>query len=93
MVIALDYDGTYTEDPLLWQMFIRTARIRGHRVICVTARWPSSPVPATCGFDDLVYAPEGDKSTAARRAGYRVDVWIDDMPGTVEPTRILSFDN
>lgn len=38
MTIALDYDGTYTRDPDLWDRFISEARSHGHSVICVTNR-------------------------------------------------------
>ncbi len=30
MLIALDYDGTYTADPGLWHPFIAASRARGH---------------------------------------------------------------
>jgi hypothetical protein len=38
MTIALDYDGTYTRDPDLWDRFITDCSKSGHLVICVTQR-------------------------------------------------------
>lgn len=38
MKIALDYDGTYTADPALWDGFIARAKARGHSVWIVTCR-------------------------------------------------------
>ena len=38
MLIALDYDGTYTEDWELWRMFIKSAHKKGHEVVIVTMR-------------------------------------------------------
>lgn len=39
MLIALDYDGTFTEDPTLWVSFIAMAQAHGHDVIGVTMRY------------------------------------------------------
>lgn len=41
MNIALDYDGTYTNDPDLWMAFVNNAIARGHQVFVVTMRYPS----------------------------------------------------
>jgi len=38
MIIALDYDGTYTKDADLWNSFISDARAKGHEVLVVTMR-------------------------------------------------------
>lgn len=38
MLIALDYDGTYTADPVFWETFIVSARVHGHTVVCITMR-------------------------------------------------------
>ena len=38
MLIALDYDETYTADPVLWDRFIGDANDHGHTVWIVTAR-------------------------------------------------------
>lgn len=90
-LFALDYDLTYTLDPDFWDSVIAAARARGHRWVCVTGRdeppGPRErqiPMPVVC-------APSQHKFRAAMAAGYAVDVWIDDAPGTIEPTRILDW--
>lgn len=90
MLIALDYDLTYTADPEFWELVVRVGLSRGHRFICVTGRRDSDPVPPLPM--PVVYAGDVLKSRAAARAGYVPDVWIDDMPGTIEPVRVLEWD-
>ena len=41
------------------------------------------------GSVTIVYAGDGLKEQAALGAGYRVDVWVDDEPGTIQPMRVL----
>ena len=36
--IIIDFDGTYTADPELWDVFLASARERGHKLICATMR-------------------------------------------------------
>lgn len=38
MRIAIDYDSTWTADPLFWQNFVLAAKASGHDVRMVTAR-------------------------------------------------------
>ena len=58
-------------------------------MIIVTGRKDRPPVP-----DDLeVIHARGDfKRAAARRAGFRVDIWIDDEPGLIEQQRMLMWE-
>ncbi|RPJ32026.1 MAG: hypothetical protein EHM17_10660 [Verrucomicrobiaceae bacterium] len=73
MLIALDYDKTYTADPVLWEDFIQSARARGHTVKIVTMRRPDevvSDVPI-----DVVYT-----SRKAKASIIKADIWIDDSP-------------
>lgn len=37
-IIVIDFDGTYTADPELWDVFLVAARERGHKIICATMR-------------------------------------------------------
>ena len=82
MIIALDYDDCYTRDPQLWEAFVSLAYARGHRVICVTARDLNNQIPSFPG-GEIVYAGRQPKRAAAEAAGYKVDIWIDDMPEMV----------
>ena len=94
--ISLDYDHTFTADPNLWRQFISDAQRCGHTVVCVTgrreppdfSREPRLPdsVPIVC------VGPNGFKRDAAAKAGYPINIWIDDMPGVIEPCRILEFE-
>lgn len=82
MLISLDYDGTFTEDPELWSDFVMAAKNRGHDVICVTARNEANhkvtDFPGT-----VVYTNGAPKRSFAWDAGHLVDVWIDDMPDLI----------
>lgn len=37
----------------------------------------------------IIYADRELKEHAARKAGYTVDIWIDDMPGTIQECAII----
>jgi hypothetical protein len=88
MNIAIDYDDTYTADPDLWAAFIQWATLRGHLVVCITARRKTLE-----NQQELMKAlPEGvvahfsydePKQDYARRNSIPVDVWIDDSPGWI----------
>jgi hypothetical protein len=76
MLIALDYDKTYTADSALWDDFVRLAQTRGHEVKIVTMRRPDeavSNVPV-----DVVYT-----SRKAKASIVKADIWIDDSPSWI----------
>jgi hypothetical protein len=78
MRIALDYDGTYTRDPVLWAKFIADCVGRGHEIICVTMRYEDemlSDFPC-----EIVYTGRKGKVGFMAKRGRPVDIWIDDMP-------------
>ncbi len=75
MNISLDYDGTYSVDPVMWDEFIEIAKKHGHSVTCVTMRYPSEEVKIPC---EVVYTSRNPK-----RDYFQADVWIDDMPQAV----------
>ena len=93
MVIGLDYDFTYTEDPIFWNTVIALATERMHKVVCVTGRKvpPSDHEPQLPRFEEIICAGDEFKRHAAAKAGHRIDVWIDDCPGTIEPQRKLDW--
>jgi len=39
MLIVIDFDGTYTNDPALWDAFIKMAKENYHEVFCATMRY------------------------------------------------------
>ena len=85
LVYAFDYDGTWSADPDGSRLMVELLRGRGHTCILVTGRSESGPYGADVkqAIGDLmpvIFAAGGWKDSAAKRAGYTVDVWIDDQP-------------
>lgn len=89
MKIALDYDGTYTEDPSFWDAFIKDGSGRGHDIFIVTYR--DRDVDNNEQLTELedrgvsVFFTGGvaKKFWCAHWGPGRVDVWIDDKPEVV----------
>lgn len=83
MKIALDFDETFTEDPVLFGNLVRLAKARGHEVRMVTWRKPEA------SNDDIELAAAGLGiaviycSGVAKMKCYAADVWIDDSPYAV----------
>lgn len=95
MTISIDYDKTWSVDPDLWRKFYYDAKERGHRVIIATNRkeWSDDMKRGAIPDDLSIYFCGGKlKESHMRSLGVAVDVWIDDMPGTVQDTRILGGD-
>ena len=79
MIIALDYDRTYTRDPRLWDMFIRLCQDRGHQVVCATMRDNSEPIEPGLAIETF-YTARTAKGRHLIMAGIEPDIWIDDDP-------------
>lgn len=77
MKIALDYDGTYTADPELWDLFIKNAHRRGHTVTIVTMRHSIEKVHVMI---DCIYTGRKAKKTYCENKNIKFDIWIDDNP-------------
>ena len=73
MFIALDYDKTYTADPILWDGFIQSAKDRGHEVKIVSMRYPNEPIESVP--IEVLYT-----SRKAKASCVQADIWIDDSP-------------
>lgn len=80
MIIALDYDKTYTADPHMWDIFISVAKERGHKVICITMRYPNELIEIQ-NIDKIHYTSRKAKLVWAKQNDIKVDIWIDDKPG------------
>ena len=83
MKIALDFDDTYTADPMLWTAFITKCKTRGHTVTFVTYRPDNGDNTdieheADCLHIDIVYTSGKQKQHC-----HNADVWIDDSPETI----------
>lgn len=84
MLIALDYDETYTVDPEFWDMVISAAGYRGHTVICATMRHEheGADVIAALGkkVEKIIFTGRKAKHEFVQNAGYYPSVWVDDSP-------------
>ncbi len=84
MLIAIDYDGTYTEDPVMWLSMILMMKRCGHKVICVTMRTPEECESIDPNLEAVVEAiiatGREAKAKFAAEAGFKPDIWIDDNP-------------
>ena len=83
MRIALDFDETFTEDPVLWTAFVVKAKTRLHIVTFVTYRPDNEDnadieYEAECLGIDIVYTAGRQKQHC-----FNADVWIDDSPETI----------
>lgn len=88
MIVSIDYDGTFTADPEIWTEIIKLLQARGHQVICTTNRRAESPGSQEVrnnleALVPIVFAGNQFKRDAAKQQGWKVDVWMDDNPGTI----------
>ena len=86
MIIAIDYDNTYTAAPELWNRMISMFSDAGHTIICITGRTENMAQPVMDSIGKLIpviFAGNDWKRDAAIKRGYKVDVFIDDMPEMV----------
>lgn len=84
MRIALDYDGTYTRDPNLWNKFILMFKNAGHQINFVTMRFPSEGfekwLSDTIDFCSIIYTSRKAKKIYCEENDIHFDIWIDDHP-------------
>lgn len=87
MLIAIDYDKTWTADPELFESFVRDLKKAGHQCICITSRdedTPDNKLANSIGkYMKIVYAAGQSKRRAAEKARYTVNIWIDDTPESI----------
>lgn len=93
LTIGIDFDGTFGADPEMFAAWVEMLRSRGHRAVLVTARagtaHDKAEVKPVVGGLPIVWAGSEWKRRAAARAGWVVDIWIDDLPeyvGTQAPS-------
>ena len=80
MIIFVDYDGVYTEDPVLWDTFIRHALRREHEVHVVTMRYEHEALPdLPCPVHYTGRRAKADFMEALGFPKHSV-TWVDDMP-------------
>lgn len=90
MILAIDFDETYTRDPELWDLFLSAAMAKGHQVLCVSSRHEQQMGEVRDTIGRLI-GPEACYGTGrapkrrhvAEAADTHVDVWIDDAPESI----------
>ena len=87
MILALDFDGTFT--AMSWFCVIPHFEAQGHKIITVTSRrntFENEQVMRAAGVTwPIVFAYDQPKAMAAKEAGYDISqiIWIDDAPQTI----------
>lgn len=100
MNISVDFDDTYTRDPILWDEFINRALERGHQVYCVTAREPNKinkeevykSIGRLIGKNNCYFTDAMAKAKFMYDQGIDINVWIDDLPSNVDQNKKLFAD-
>ena len=90
MKIALDYDETFTEDPIFWDMVIAAARHRLHTVKFVTyrdERFDNDDILTDAAALGIEVVFTGGKQK--EHICPDIDVWIDDSPETIVNSKLL----
>lgn len=88
LTIALDYDGTYDEDPDLWDFFIEKCLKRQHDICLITFRddrYDKTPLLLKLEKKIPVYYTRGvaKRWWADQFGPGKVDIWIDDRPEAI----------
>jgi hypothetical protein len=83
--IAFDYHETFTTDLDGFRAVVKHLQSRGFTCILVTgiddgASWAAEIRRNIEDLMPIVFAHGAWKEVAAMRAGYRVDIWVDDHP-------------
>lgn len=92
MTFSLDIDGCWSEDPRCFLSMTHLLRSYGHEVIIVTGR--EQPMDKLQRLNipldiKIIVSGSKTKEQAALDAGYKVSVWVDDMPGVIQNIKIL----
>lgn len=95
MIIAIDYDDTYTKDICGWNIFILMMQRRGHIFYCVTNRKQDNikVIHRTIGEiiqeKNCIATDGASKRKFLRDLNIMPDVWIDDAPETIVDIKLL----
>jgi len=91
LIIAIDYDDTYTADRALFAEIIRTIKAAGHEAYFVTYRRDrtdgrNSDIHHSARALDIpiVYTAEQQKKDV-----FKADIWIDDKPELIPTVQSL----
>jgi hypothetical protein len=81
--IAVDFDETFTDDPLLWGAFIQQAKARLHHVMFVTFRSDKGDNSDIFAEAEALGIEVIFTSGRQKQHVVEADIWIDDQPQTV----------
>lgn len=92
MIIALDYDDTFTKDDLFWAKFVQSAKERGHSVTFVTFRYEDGENNNIRADAEMLQISIIFTNRKQKADCFKADIWIDDMPHLIpgESSMILS---
>ena len=81
MIIALDWDNTYTRDTKFWDKFLALNAEWGNTIYIVTSRGMDTPIEfIPTGVDGVIYCNYRAKKDVTRQSGIDIQIWIDDDP-------------
>jgi len=86
LTIGIDFDNTWTVYPELWLLVYNFMLIHDHIIVIATGREMYSEDMENYQLPldiPIVYCGKELKDIACKKAGYKVDIWIDDMPETI----------
>lgn len=81
MLIAIDYDMTWTADRVLWEDFVTLAEARGHEIVVVT--WRRTP-PVVVLKQRIICCAYRPKREVLKEQGLNPAIWIDDLPLSID---------
>lgn len=86
MKIAIDFDGTYTAMPLLFDRFITDLKLSGHTVIVVTSRRDTPEnreIVQVPGCSVIFTGLVAKRWYCEQQRNIKFDIWIDDLPESI----------
>jgi len=91
LTFGMDFDDTFTADPVLMSEFVLNAQKRGHKVLCVTSRrdCEESREEMEAVFSHfgvmipIIFCNMGSKLWTMEQRGTTVDIWVDDAPHAI----------
>ena len=88
--IAVDFDDTFSADPIMFKEVIKIFKSRGHKVYLVTYRHGDINHVANSDifdhkdvFDDIFFTGYNAKDNFMKSQNIKIDIWIDDYPYSI----------
>lgn len=87
-IVALDYDGTTSENPRCWILIAAILRNAGYKVICVCSRRETIANIEELGsvFPDwiqIIFTNHNPKKAFCEKRGIHINIWIDNDPSSI----------